>query len=159
SDVESRRITPKTAKGRQRPPKGAKGRQLAALEKRLEIPAVGQRPPTPPTEPPTPLGSLQNCFDHVAVAEGQRAAEAVADLRARIDTQQVVDGRGEVRRRGRVGGRLRGEFVAGAINYAALHPAAGQDGCEHLAPVVAAVAARTRAAGHRLTHLRRPAHL
>src|SRR5437870_5583009 len=82
-----------------------------------------------------------HALDHPAVAQAEGLAQTVVQLGARIDAEEVVDGRGEVDRRDGVERGVGGVLVASTVDGAGLDAAAGQDRGEELAPVVAAVAA------------------
>src|SRR6516162_7492239 len=94
-----------------------------------------------------------------AIAQDNGPLDPATDFHGRINSQAVVDGGGEVGGAGWIIGGLGGVAVAGAVHHTALDAAAGQDGGEHLAPVIAAITARAGAAHDRLAHTRRPAHL
>src|SRR5688572_498059 len=102
---------------------------------------------------------LQDGVDELAFIQRERPAEPIANLRAWIDAEAMVNGGGEVGGGRGVGVGLGGVAVARAMDNAAANAAAGQDGSEDLEPVIAAVASRAGAADDRLTNARRAAHL
>ena len=75
---------------------------------------------------------------HLARAEPQGPAQAVAELGCRIDSEGMVDRRGQVGRPERLGDRISPQAVGLADHLSPDHPASGEDRREDRRPVVAA---------------------